>query len=268
MAGRSYSLFSTYATVGALMMVFVMSGCEDKRRHKASSGVDLALTGSQIADDASPLEVARALIQALEEFQNARRRGLGSEENRAELDRALARVQGLIAGKEILRDLIRGRLQSAFLPPDATEDAVVTLLAESWASIVANYVGGFRMETLQQIAADSNGSDVVVFAVQAESPRERELLDADTKEYAGREGRADLIRRSALEQGFNLPIDVEVQIKLRKRKDGPWRAVHVNLQPIKPVSSALPLRFGTPASTPPSAKAPSGSTATPTADGS
>ncbi|MCZ6699327.1 MAG: hypothetical protein O7D94_10390 [Planctomycetota bacterium] len=242
MSGRSRTTLSVFAAVALATPIFG-TGCKDTRRHKASAGVTVDGPTAQMADDASPVEVARGLIQALEAFANARRQGLGSEEDRETHDRAQARVQSLVAGKEIHRDLRRGKLRSSSLPRDATEEAVVTVLAESWASIVGRYVGGFKMETMRLMLGGAGKPDEVVVSVQAERPKDRERLDAIKKNHVDREGAGDSIRREALEQGFNIPIGVEVQVRLRRCEDASWRAIHLNLVSIRePVATGLPLR--------------------------
>ncbi len=226
-----------------LLLVALASACDDKRRHLASDSVEFASVEASVPKDAPPGDVVRALLAALRDAQHARAKGLGAPERRQGYDAAMGRVASLAARRAVLRGL-RGA-GSPNIPKDISEQAAVTLVSESWVSVVAHYSDGILLESLSGIPKDPDPAAVITARVEAERPEdlarlrqiEAVLASAPSDEgvsAAEAEGlRTRDVRARMLEgsPASNFPIRVQIVIRLR-HEDGAWRATWVGLEAV------------------------------------
>ncbi len=121
----------------------------------------------------------------------------------------------------------------------------MTLVSESWVSIVAHYADGILFESLSGIPKDPDPAAVITARVQAERPEDRArlgqieaaLASAPSDEgvsAAEAEGlRTQHVRARMLEgsPASNFPIRVQIVLKLR-HEEGAWRATWVGLDAV------------------------------------
>lgn len=230
-----------------LLLVALASACDDKRRHLASDSVEFASVEAPVPKDAPPAEVVRALLAALRDAQHARAKGLGAPEARQGYDAAMGRVVSLAARRAVHRGL-RG-VGSPNIPKDISEQAAVTLVSESWVSIVAHYADGIMFESLSGIPKDPDFTAVITARVEAERPDDRARLgqieaamasappaapsDEGVSAAEADRHRTRDIRVRMLEgnPASNYPIRVQIVLKLR-HEEGAWRATWVGLEAV------------------------------------
>ncbi len=251
------AIFSSWALWLAVMLV-VVSGCEDKRRHQTSKGLTFVSGEAVVGAAAPPADVARAFLGALREAQTVRQRGLGTPENREAYERAMGKI-GHLAARGVIREKM-SKVGSRTLPLNLSEEAATTLVSESWVSIAAYYVDGFLFHTMRVAPKGPKPHDGVLVSLEAQRPRDRQRLEeveasaavAGAKDAAGkplRRGTAAynaLVQSKtlALEQGFNIPIRARFTVELWQ-VDGAWRVVGLEIGPAPvPGPMVLPARSG------------------------
>src|SRR5262245_42472067 len=79
--------------------------CKDQRRHQVGGAVDLATVNSPLPANAPPLDVARQMLQAIEEAQKSRSNGMGSATTRQAYSDALARIASITAKADVHKNL-------------------------------------------------------------------------------------------------------------------------------------------------------------------
>jgi len=227
-----------------LLWVALASACDDKRRHLASDSVEFASVEAPVPKDAPPGDVVRALLVALRDAQHARAKGFGAPEASERYDAAMGRVASLAARRAVLRGL-QG-MGSPNIPKDISEQAAVTLVSESWVSIVAHYADGIMLETLTGIPEDPDPTAVITARVEAERPEDRARLGqvepaiasvpsdvgvpaAEAARLQTRDVRAKMLQGNP---ASNFPIRVRIVLKLR-HEAGAWRAAWVGLDKVR-----------------------------------
>lgn len=251
MPTRKLSAFTTL-----LIACTVSLACDDKRRHQPTDAVTVSPVATSLPADASPKQVAEAMISTLADAQLIRVRGLGTPEQKTAYDAALARIYALAAKDEIHQQLIAGK--SVSIPRSVSPDAAMTVMAESWISQIAHYAGGAKLDTLR-IVPDPPKTDASV-NVELESPGDRDQLTRiesavtanppkKTDGTAAGPGSAEYqaaIRQAAIKAGFNVPISASVDLRLRKVESG-WKVTRITLSPggRKPVTSTTPTQLPT-----------------------
>ena len=222
----------------ALFLPFLLAACDDKRRHQASDSVSLADVQSPVSADATPSEVAKAMLSALRDAQNARALGLGSASSKKAYDNALGRLRALTAAKDVQEQIIATK--SLTIARDISQDAAVTLVNEAWISQFAHYEAGILLATLR-VTPDNPQTDALA-QVDAENPREREMLmqfEADLQksppvDALGKPAPSvspayqEALRTKTLAAGFNVPITAMLEIRMRK-VDNAWRVTKAGL---------------------------------------
>lgn len=253
------SIFCAFASLCVVFAILAI-GCEDKRRHAANKGISVEEVTPPVAADASPEDVAKALLAAMDRAQDARSRGLGLPERRQAYDRAMAEIMSLTAKKEVANQLRTGG--AGHVAKDITDDAAMTLTVESWVSLVAHYVKGLMPQTLRVLPSASES--IADVRIAAESPEDQAVLAAlesanptssqpgvTTQSTAAEPKALDAAARAeALRRGVNPLSRAEIQIRL-KNIDGRWRTTGVTLGP-----AGMTFLPNNPAKTPPLASQP------------
>lgn len=216
-------------------LIAAQPGCEDKRRHGASGGAAFEEVPAPLSTDASPDNVARALLAALGRAQEARSRGLGVPERRQSYEKAMAEILSLTATKEVVEHVRSSG--SGSLPKNISDDAALTLCAESWVSLVAHYIKGVQPETFNvstagsqtfaevHVAADPPEDKTILASLQPTNPAA--TTQAQTSPPRVLDGQ---LRAEALRRGINPALRADIQIKL-KNVDGRWRATQLSIGP-------------------------------------
>ncbi|MBI5765137.1 MAG: hypothetical protein HZA51_16600 [Planctomycetes bacterium] len=251
MPPRKLSAFTTL-----LIVCTVSLACDDKRRHQPNDAVTVSNVATSLPVDASPKQVAEAMISALSDAQLIRVRGLGAPGQKSAYDAALARIYALAAKNEVHQQLLAGK--SASVPRDVSPDAALTVMAESWISQIAHYAGGAKLDTLR-IVPDPPKTDASV-NLELESPADRnQLTRIESAVAANPPKKADgtpagpgsaeyqaAIRQAAIKAGFSVPISASVDLRLRKTENG-WRVTRITLSSggRKPVTSTTPTQLPT-----------------------
>lgn len=221
-------LASTSALVLCLVLfVWLSCGCEDKRRHLAGEGVKFVPVAPPLSADAPPEAVAMAVLDALREAQVSRAGGLGAPENRRRYEQAMGTLRSLASADEIYHNVRTSN--SGSIPRDISRDAALTLTVESWVSMVAHYVNGYRLDTLATAIMVPN-QQVEVY-VNAENARDNEVLARLTTGAAPTTAPADgSVRADALAQGVCPPVGAAIVVRLA-HLNGSWRVQKVSLGP-------------------------------------
>ena len=233
------SIFCELASLCAAFVILAV-GCEDKRRHAANKGLAVDEVTPPVAADAPPEDVAKALLAAMDRAQDARSRGLGQPERRQAYERAMAEIMSLTAKKEVANQLRAGG--AGHVAKGITDDAALTLTAESWVSLVAHYVKGLMPESIRvlpsaspttadvRIAAESTEDQAVLASIQSAGPASSQP-GATTQTATPAPPTLDAgSRTEALRRGVNPLSRAEIQIRL-KQIDGRWRATGITLGP-------------------------------------
>jgi hypothetical protein len=209
------------------MVAFVGPGCDDKRRHGTGQEVTFGEVDAPIGAEATPLEVGQAFLAAVRDAQRTRAGGLGDARAKDAYDNAIARMQSLAARKEICEQ-VRGS-GSPTIPPDVSDAAALTLVCESWISMVAHYVEGFELERLTDIT--ENPTDYATVYLQAANPAEQRRVAELRGAINGADAAAEVkIRETLLAEGINPRTDVGIEIRL-KHIDEVWRVLSVTIGP-------------------------------------
>lgn len=146
--------------IGPAILMLVLAGCRDDRRHQATEVTTLEAKADVVAANASPEDVTKALLARLAKAQRARARGLGNEANRDEYLATMAEVRGLAAKSSIFENYrARGGAQ---VPIDLKEDGAVRIVTESWVSICAHYAD--RLETASMQPPRITGKNAAIIA--------------------------------------------------------------------------------------------------------
>lgn len=208
--------------IGSALIVqsVILIGCEDKRRHRTSDSVKVEAVEAPLQAGAEPVEVVRALVGALADAQATRLGGFRTADDRRAYDRAMGALRALAAGDSIYESFQSRKTSSASIPPDADKDAVLTVLTESWVSIVAHYAEGFRLETLRQVSRTDEGPG----------------------------GRAAVTLLALRPTGDRVAVDdgddssrALVKVQLVRRRDRSWGIMRVDLGPAPREGAGLPL---------------------------
>jgi hypothetical protein len=221
-------------------LLTLLPACEDKRRHQVSHGLDLGAASAPLPASAGPAEVAKAMVEALADVQIARAGGLGTPEARAAYDTALGRVSSLAAREDIFRQAKAAN--SLTIPRNIDADAAMTLIAESWTSMLAHYAGGARFETLR-VQPDQPRTLASVY-LELERPEEaRQLGEFRSLLMANPPGGADgkpapahspafdqALRDRCIQAGFNPPARLAVRLRLIRVGEA-WRVSNLELGP-------------------------------------
>jgi hypothetical protein len=222
-----------------------LSGCDDKRRHLTSEAIEFTAMTQPVPQDAEPAVVVRAFLAALRDAQHARGRDFQGPQDRATYDSAMGRIASLAAGRTIYERILGSGSRS--VPAGLTPEAAVTTISESWVSIVAYYVDGFMLETLNVTPARGTTSPTTLRAyLEAQRPEDRsrltqiersdEVIQARDPEglplVKGSPPYVELVRSRSLEMrpAFNVPIRVRLDISLQT-EDGAWRVSDLHLRP-------------------------------------
>lgn len=212
----------------ALLLVF-NSSCEDKRRHALQHGVDYQATSAPVPGDATPDTIARAFLEAVREAQHARAAGLGSKERKSAYDAAFAKIHSLVAAKEIHRILLQSKSNS--LPKDISESAALTNTCESWISLLAHYVDGFRFDTLRNSAQPTEERSFIY--LEAANPREESTVLERSRVFPATSAPADdNVRARLIAMGINPSYEAAIDLHLFRTSDG-WRVSTVSLGPVR-----------------------------------
>jgi hypothetical protein len=134
-------------TASLACALFLWSGCEDQRRHGAAKGAQFVEVPVSLPTGASPEQVTRAFLGAMQQAQAVRFKGLGSAEQREAYDRAFGTLWGLTARPEVHANMQASR--SLTLPRNLDERTAVTVALEAWLSTIAHYVDGVQWETME-----------------------------------------------------------------------------------------------------------------------
>jgi len=221
----------------------VSSGCRDERRHKSSEDVEYPVVDAPVPADAPPEQVARAILDALKNLQSVRQNGLGRAGNRHKYDLAMATVESLAAKQRIYK-LVQQR-GSPVVPKDVSEPAALRLVAESWASIVAHYAGGFLFDTLKaDVSRTLNRATVRILVENPDEQKRLEQIEAlpeiahakDKDAHPLLRGSPEylkLLRSRTLPEGFNVPIRKQLTLVMIQ-EEGAWRVLGLTLGPAPP----------------------------------
>ena len=234
------------------------SGCEDKRRHSASTGLSLAKSPAPLPADAPPDQVAETLLKAIVTAQLTRADGLGSPQRKHDYDAALAQIWAL-ADRADIHEKVRSSHVPG-IPLNVTEDAACTLIIESWISHLAYYVDGIAYPSKKVTPDQPQGDCTVHFDAVAPSDKaalasiESSLAKNPPKEDGkdaphGTPAYLTAVRERSLPEGFNVPIEASIDIALKKTSDG-WRAVSIGLSGARQRNrsvnvSSMPAKVGT-----------------------
>ncbi len=225
--------------------VVALAGCEDKRRHRASQGVEFSGGKTAVSPSASPVDVAVAFLNALGEAQSARSAGLGKGEHADAYTSSMGAVSSLVAGREVLSRLQASR--GAGRPIGLTEEAATTTVTESWVSLAAYYADGFQFDTLTVKPQNPAPGESVTAYVEARRPEDARRLAEIEKSLEGAEGQdgkplargtgefKKRVRSVALagDPPFVTPITARFQITL-KQEEGAWRVAGFTFrQPVR-----------------------------------
>lgn len=211
-------------------------GCEDKRRHQPTQQVNFSATQPGLAAGAPPLDVARAALEAMIQMQQARRDGLGAADRLNAYEQAIGRLHALVARDQIHKSIV----ESKAYPADIKETTAVTLMIESWTSMLAHYVDGID-PNLARVKSTQSGNVATVY-VQGVNPRDAEKLNAIRARLPSGTGVENdkRLRDAALQQGLNLPIETGIELRLTRGK-GDWRVSEVKLVlPLPPTAAVEP----------------------------
>lgn len=219
-----------------------LTGCDDKRRHQASEEVAFKIIEPAAGAEATPETIAREALAAMQELQRVRAEGLGKGDNRAKYEDAMGRLFG-VADRDRIYDRVKPDPTtgggSPFAPTDITQNAAVRRVAESWTSETAYYIDGLNLDSIAARKASAS-DDRMLVSVDAVNADERKAL-AEIRSQSGM-GAADVpfasltpeqqqkIRDAALKQGFNVPIEAQIQLLVAKTKSG-WRVQKVDVGP-------------------------------------
>lgn len=220
--------------VGLALFVSLSGGCEDKRRHLAGEGVKFVSVDPPLSADAPPEAVAMAALDALRDAQVSRAGGLGAPENRQRYEQAMETLRSLASADEIYHNVRTSN--SGSIPKDITRDAALTLTVESWVSMVAHYVNGYRLDTRATAIMVPN-QQVEVY-VNAENARDDEVmarLTAGTTPSTAPAGSA--VRAEALAQGVCPPAGAAIVVRLA-HLNGSWRVQKISLGPQRQARTA------------------------------
>ncbi len=245
-----------FAFTTLLVACTVSLACDDKRRHLPTDAVTVSHVATSLPADASPKQVAEAMISALADAQLIRVRGLGTLEQKTAYDAALSRIYTLAGKNEIHQQLLAGK--SAAVPRDVTPNAALTVMAESWISQIAHYAGGAKLDTLR-IVPDPPKTDASA-SIELESPVDRDQLarlesaiaanppkkpDGSAAAPGSAEYQA-AIRQAAIKAGFTVPATASVDLRLHKTDNG-WKVTRITLAPggRKPVTNTTPTQLPT-----------------------
>lgn len=228
---------STRVVSALAFLILLPSGCKDERRHGANNGITVEETAAPVAADAQPGDVATALLAALGRAQEARAHGLGKPERRKAYEKAVGEIQSLTAKKEVVENLRSAG--STNIAKDISDNTALTLITESWISLVAHYVKGVMPETLRVLPGGTQ--TIADVHVLAESPEDLAVLaslptssapsHSPATSQAARPPRLDgATRAEAIRRGVNPLLRADIQIHL-KNVDGRWLATGVNIGP-------------------------------------
>ncbi len=230
----------------------LVTGCEDKRRHKASEQVAFPTVDPSVSKDATPDEAAFAFLDAMRTLQSIRAVGFGVAGNKEKYDEAMGRIAALIAKDAVHNAVIAEK--PAGIPRNIERDAAVRLVVESWVSTLAHYLDGVdrasvNVTTLPAKAAlatdAAQNTEEATVRITAENPREREWLNriealpeiAQARTTEGDplpkdgEAYAALVRAKAIahDPSFNFPIGARIAISLIRRPEG-WRVTRMTIE--------------------------------------
>jgi len=232
-----------------LAAVCLLPGCEDKRRHQAAQTVSITTTAPALPADATAEDVARTFLNRAAEAQQVRQNGLETEAKRRRYDEAFAEVCSLIACDELHHALQASG--SPTFPKQLDVQAATILAAESWVSMLAYYADGIRFDTLRVDPFGQAGQTMAIARVDAARPQDVERL----AELMARRGHAESRPASPSDQpmpappaasadieslrelGLSLdaplfpPVDVRIELRLRRSEDGVWRVLWVTIGP-------------------------------------
>ena len=233
-------------------MLTLVTGCEDKRRHKASEQVAFPAVDPSVPKDATPDEAAFAFLDAVRTLQSIRAVGFGVAGNKEKYDEAMGRIAALIAQDAVHNAILAER--PAGIPRDIMRDAAVRLVVESWVSTIAHYLDGVDRASVNVTtlpaktgvageAAQTTAEAIV--RITAENPREREWLAiiealpeiAQARTTEGdplpRDGEAyaSMVRAKTIahDPSFNYPIGARIAINLIHRTEG-WRVTRMSIE--------------------------------------
>jgi hypothetical protein len=251
---QKFTRFTRLSTL-FLVLLTIMAGCEDKRRHQASEEVAFPVVSPPVGKEATPEDTALALLDAMKTLQNIRAVGFGVTGNNEKYDQAMGLIASLM-DKEGIYANVKGD-RSPTVPRDISRDAAVRLVAEAWVSTAAHYLNGIdattKSATIQKKGAAAGkarrditlvrDTDEATVHVDAENPSERKALAEieDSKELtsaSGADGKPlakdseayiQKVRTLAIERGFNVPIRAQFSIILKQMPEG-WRAIQFRLQ--------------------------------------
>lgn len=225
------SVLAIYAGLGILIV-----GCEDKRRHQPTQQVNFSATQPGLPAGAAPLDVAREALKAMIQMQQARRDGLGAVDRLHAYEQAIGRLHALVARDQIHKEIV----ESKAYPADIEETTAVTLMIESWTSMLAHYVDGIDPNTAR-VKSTQSGNVATVY-VQGVNPADAEKLRAIRARLPSETGVENdkRLRSEALKQGLNLPIETGIELRLTRGK-GDWRVSDVKLVlPLPPSTAVAP----------------------------
>lgn len=220
-----------FAGLGILIL-----GCEDKRRHQPTQQVSFSATQPGLAAGAAPLDVAREALKTMIQMQQARRDGLGAADRLNAYEQAIGRLHALVARDQIHKSIV----ESKAYPADIEEATAVTLMIESWTSMLAHYVDGIDLNTAR-VKSTQSGNVATVY-VQGVNPADAEKLSAIRARWpSGTDVESDKrLRDEALKQGLNLPIETGIELRLTRGK-GDWRVSDLKLVlPTPPAAAVAP----------------------------
>ena len=233
----NYTAGMTRKTFSWLLLggILALAGCEDQRRHQVGGAVELAAVSPTLPANAAPIDVARAMLQALEEAQKSRVNGMGSAEARQAYSAANARIAAMTAKADVHKSLKQAG--SFGVPKSIDEAGAVTMTIESWTSLLAHYNGGIQWDLLNYKRPPSE-SEANVY-VEAENPAEAEQV----KQIVAGEKDEKARRAAAISRGFNIPIRAAIDVRLIK-VDGQWRVNRVEIGPARSAVAASPAKAG------------------------
>lgn len=174
--------------------------------------------------DAPPDRVAKAMLEALCRFQRARVAGLGTPQNKQAYEAAMAQVWSLAAAEDIRQRLIHSG--SVSISRTLSVEAALTLMAESWASLIAHYVDGIHPDELQ--LNPPNPRTAAVGYLEATAPADLARLD----ELAKHDASADRLRSEAMREGLSPTQAAGITIRLLQVGEV-WRVSQLDLGPAR-----------------------------------
>lgn len=217
-------------TIACLLSALVLAACDDKRRHQLSDAVSFPQTDAAVINGASCDDVVKAMLLSMIEAQKVRAVGFGKAEARQQYDKSMATIQSLMASDKIYESVKKG---SQTVSKSITKNAAMTLVAESWVSIIAHYIDGIAWPTMKITTYTGKRATAMVElvnpeeqAMQAEiesSPEVTQAKDAsgqplvkESEEYW------KLVRTMAIRKGFNVPARAVLTLTLQNIDDA-WR---------------------------------------------